>query len=242
MVYRDTGTLEADVRAFKREVRSLLTQAPVGFTAVSRGALRILSNEGLLVDGSAKVDGWLIVTGTERVVGRLEGSGTFDWTGPMNLQGAQSVTGPTTFTGKVNINGDVDINGPLDVLGVWKLTGNGSILGDVNVSGNIKVLPGGKIQVGNIIIDPTISGGAITFANGAQVFTDGTTIQVYKGNSVVQISDSYARLQYGGDVISISNSGAQVSVGAVASISGTGTPAGALFQDANGFLRRSDGT
>lgn len=130
-----------------RRLRALETASPLGSSSITRGALRVASNEGLKVEGSAKVSGWLIVTGTARVTGRLEGSGTFDWTGPMNLQGAQSVTGPTTFTGKVDINGEADINGPLDVLGVWKLTGDGTITGDVGISGNLAMKSGGKITV-----------------------------------------------------------------------------------------------
>lgn len=212
------------LRGLARRVRILEVRNPLENAAIDRGGLYVLSNEGLVVEGSAKVSGYLVVTGT------LKGTGTFDWSGVMNISGQQNVTGPTTFTGQMTVNGP------------WKFVGAGEITGNVEVTGNIKVLPGGKIQVGNIVIDPTISGGAVTFANGAQVFTDGTTIQVYKGNSVVQIANDYARLQNGGNAISIGSSGAQISVAAVAPISGTGAKAGALFQDSNGNLRRSDGT
>lgn len=132
-MYQDEMGQAAEIRELKRRIRVLETQAPVGFTAVSRGALRILSPEGLIVEGSASV------TGT------LTGSGTFDWTGPMNLKGAQTITGPTTFTGMMTVNGS------------WKFAGNGQITGNVSLTGdltagNVKISPstaGGQIGFGS---------------------------------------------------------------------------------------------
>ncbi|MDI9889980.1 M23 family metallopeptidase [Microbacterium sp. IEGM 1404] len=73
----------------------------------------------------------------------------------------------------------------------------------------------GKIIAGKLTVDPQKSGGAVTFENGAEVFTDADTIQVFKGNSVVQISDDYAKIQHGGDVIEIDGEGIRMSPGAV---------------------------
>ncbi|WP_404475130.1 hypothetical protein [Microbacterium aerolatum] len=179
MVYRDDSSLEAQVAEILRRIRVLETQAPVGFTSVTRGALRVASNEGLLVEGSAKVDGWLVVTGTERVTGRLEGSGTFDWTGPMNLRGAQSVTGPTTFTGQVTVNGP------------WDLNGNGDITGNVVVrsGGAITVQgPGGNVTLSSSYSAPRINlGGAQIDGGSALTFTAGTTV-IYFANGTIRIA------------------------------------------------------
>lgn len=123
------GDLAAEVRDLMRRIRVLESASPIGQSSVSEGALEIRSNEGLLVDGSAKVNGWLVVTGTERVTGRLEGSGTFDWTGPMHLRGAQNVTGDVTFTGQMTVNGP------------WEMIGDGEI------TGNVSVNTGGQITI-----------------------------------------------------------------------------------------------
>lgn len=186
---RDPQMRDILKRLKKVEVGSFL-----GYSSISEGSLEVRSNEGLLVDGSAKVNGWLVVTGTERVTGRLEGSGTFDWTGPMNLKGAQSVTGPTTFTGKVDINGNVDINGPLNVLGTWKLTGNGDIAGNVNLTGDMAVKSGGSITVqgggGNVTLSSTYGsprinlGGAQIDGGSSFTFTAGTNTVYFKDGTV----------------------------------------------------------
>lgn len=186
-MYRDDSSLEAMVKELQRRIRVLETQAPVGFTAVSRGALRILSSEGLIVVGTART------TGTQYVDGRLEGAGVFDWSGAVWLRGSVMVPGNLTGVGSLLWSGP------------WEMRGNGDITGDVNLTGNITVLPGGKIQVGNIVIDPTISGGAVAFANGAQVFTDGSSIQVYLGNGVMQVSNSSAKIQVGGTRVEVTS-------------------------------------
>lgn len=112
----------AELIEMKRLVRQLLTQAPVGFTAVTRGALRVASNEGLLVEGSAKVDGWLIVTGMERVTGRLEGSGTLDWEGPWVFRGDGDITGNVDIAGEMTVTttGQIKIGSvTIDRGGAW---------------------------------------------------------------------------------------------------------------------------
>lgn len=190
-----------------RRIHDLETMVYGRSSSVTNGRTRFIGNESILVEGSGKVSGWWIVTGTLRVVGTLE------------MLGNMVVNGVTTFVGMMTVNGP------------WALNGDGDI------AGNVTVLPGGKIQVGDIIIDPTISGGAVAFANGAQVFTDGTTIQVYKGNSVMQVSDSYARLQYGGEVISIGSDGVRISGMEARTASSTGLPVGAIGYDGSTIFR-----
>ncbi|WP_417555586.1 hypothetical protein [Microbacterium sp.] len=146
--------------------------------------------------------------------------------------------------GKLQVVGHLTGEGDFEWVGPWKFDSpsGGEISGDVNLSGNfsltgnITVLPGGKIQVGNIIIDPSISGGAITFANGSQVFTDGSTIQVFKGNSVVQVSDTYALMQNGGNVVSVGTDGVRITgVGNKKQSEVAGSFVGATWFDANGY-------
>jgi len=208
-----------------RRLRELETASPLGSSSITRGALRVASNEGLKVEGSAKVSGWLIVTGTERVIGRLEGSGTFDWTGPMNLQGAQSVTGPTTFTGKVNINGDVDINGPLNVLGVWKLTGNGEITGDVNLTG--------ELTAGNVRISPNTAGGQIGFGSGRRIDAGAGFLGLYDGARFIVFNSTGVAIHGGGATITVSANGVRMNLPQVAK---AGIPANCVYVGSDGYL------
>lgn len=189
------GDLAAEVRDLMRRIRVLESASPIGQSSVSEGALEIRSNEGLLVDGSAKVNGWLIVTGTERVTGRLEGSGTFDWTGPMYLRGAQNITGDVTFTGQMTVNGP------------WDLVGNGDITGDVNLTGDINVTGGGRIKAGLVVINPSSSGGVIEFGAGEIRGGDGIGLYPGSGPSIIT-SSAGVRIAYLPTIDSASAGGA----------------------------------
>jgi hypothetical protein len=183
------------------------------------GTLMIDSGGQLVVIGAASVDGTMTINGTFL----LTGSG---W----RIVGSGSIEGPTTVVGTLQIDGDT------------RITGNLSLEGDASLTGNMAVEDGGKILVGEMLLDPTEHGGAVIFPNGAQVFTDADTVQLYKGNSVAQISDSYARIQHGGDVVQIDGNGIRMSPGAMQTESGTGLPVGTVRVGADGYLRRSDGT
>lgn len=146
---------DSALRDILTRLRILESMAPVGFTAVTRGALRIASNEGLLVEGSAKVDGWLIVTGTERVTGLLEVLGT--------LQGSGSIV----WTGPASFSGDTSIGGNLDVTGETTLQALVTLLNDLVVSGAGKIIiEGGPSPI-------TLQNGTLGFGTGAKLEADG---------------------------------------------------------------------
>lgn len=122
--------------------------------------------------------------GSIELVGTLDGEGRFNWGGPWKFD-----------------SGDGEIGGNVDLTGILRILGGGKIvLGDIIIDGAT-----GKIRVGNMTIDPSIAGGAVTFQNGAQVFTDASTIQVYKGNGVVQVSDAEVKMQLGGTAIRLTS-------------------------------------
>ncbi|MDJ1113796.1 hypothetical protein [Microbacterium dauci] len=81
---RRLDKLGQDFAELKRMVRQLMTHAPLGHSSVSEGALRILSDEGLIVgepgseSGSARVYGLVFVDGLVDIVGNLRvlGDGT----------------------------------------------------------------------------------------------------------------------------------------------------------------------
>lgn len=190
---RDLSDPWAEIRALKERVRILETATPLQDASVTRGRLRVASADGFVAEAVAggapavRVTGLQVVDGTLRITGTLEGGGTWSWTGTL------------TQTGTTNLNGPWNLNGAGNIAGNVTQTGNTTMTGNFTVTG------GGKITVGSMTIDPNISGGAIAFANGAQVFTDGSTIQVYKGNGVLQVSDSEAKIQVGGTAVRVTS-------------------------------------
>lgn len=190
---RDLSDPWAEIRALKERVRILETATPLQDASVTRGRLRVASADGFVAEAVAggapavRVTGLQVVDGTLRITGTLEGGGTWSWTGTL------------TQTGTTNLNGPWNLNGAGNIAGNVTQTGNTTQQGNVNVTG------GGKITVGSMVIDPSIAGGAITFANGAQVFTNGSTIQVYKGNGVVQVSDTEVKMQVGGTTLRVTS-------------------------------------
>ncbi|WP_431863030.1 hypothetical protein [Microbacterium algeriense] len=169
-----------EIRELKRQVKRLQAARPLENASITNGRVRFVGGT-LRVDSGGRVE----IVGTLQIDGTTTVTGSFKVTGPWRLEGDGTITGNVTGTGTLTWNGP------------WNLNGAGKIQGDVQVLG------AGKLRVGNMVLDPTVSGGAIAFANGAQVFTDATTIQVYKGNGVAQISDTEAKLQVGGLAIRI---------------------------------------
>jgi cytoskeletal protein CcmA (bactofilin family) len=133
-------------------VRGLLTASELGNSAITRGGLRVASNEGLLIQGSQKVEGWLVVTGTERVTGTLEILGRLVASGAIELSGNTDITGPTTIRGATSITGNTDITGRLTAAGAVELMGPTKITGDVDLIGLLKLAQGGRISIGDITL------------------------------------------------------------------------------------------
>lgn len=164
----------------------------------------------------------------------------------MKVVGTAEVFGILRVVGTVLIEGlgRLVVNSLIDLLGSMRVRGGGGI--SVEDGGKIKAgdveIRDGKVFVAGMVLDPSDHGGKIAFPNGAEVFTDSDTVQVFKGNSVVQVSDDYARLQNGGNVVEINDDGIRMSLAAIATLPGTGLPAGTLIITPAGYLRRSDGS
>lgn len=173
--------------------------AQLGNSSITRGALRVASNEGLLVEGSAKVSGWLVVTGT------LKGTGTFDWSGDLILSGSQHVTGPTVFDGSLRVNG------PIDVYGLWKLIGNGQIQGNVVITGNVDVNSPGRIRITGGPSPATLEDGRMSFGTGGQVLADTSVggVKLEAGDAVVN-AGSVASMRKGGTSIIVGANGVTI--------------------------------
>ena len=130
MAYQDDPTGADLMRELVKRVRRLEAGSPLGNSSITKGGLRIASQEGLTVEGSARVSGVLAVTGTENVSGTL------------------NVTGPLTVTGATALNGNTTINGTLAVKGAATLENNLTLTGT-----------NGKIRVGAATLGPSAAGG-----------------------------------------------------------------------------------
>lgn len=161
------------IRKLVERIERLERSAPVGFTAVSRGALRITSDEGLIVEGSARISGTLdgdghliwsgdvVFTGPFTIDGTTVQNGEFTVTGPFHVNGTTDINGKTTVNGQFDVVGPSKFTGTVTIDGGWHLNGNGDIAGNVQVTGNIELLGGGRIKVGDMIIAPTSESGAV---------------------------------------------------------------------------------
>lgn len=133
-----------------------------------------------ITNGRLRLIGGLLLIdsgGTLQVVGQFNGNGTFSWSGNW------AFTGPGTVSGNV----------------AWS--------GDLNLTGDIKVLPGGKVQVGDMIIDPA-NGGSVAFPGGAKVMADALGgVQMIQGTNKVFVGSGLVSLQNGARTFSISGSG-----------------------------------
>lgn len=244
---RRLDLLALDFAEQKRLVRQLLTQAPIGYSSVSQGALRIASNEGLLVQGSAKVEGWLVVTGTERVTGTLEvqgrliASGAIDLSGPTTITGATSITGDTDISGRLRASGAIELNGPTKITGETEITGNTKITGDTTLTGNLEVRDDGKITVGEMVIDPA-GGGQVTFPGGARVRGGGSGgVEVRQGDYSAVVTSAGASIGRPGRSISVTEAGIQL-LGVPTGSPGPEYQAGVYYRDPTGMTRVASGT
>ncbi|GEK80578.1 hypothetical protein ABA31_19290 [Agrococcus baldri] len=169
----------AEIRKLATRIRKLETAAPINHATVSRGALRVKSTEGLIVEGSAKI------------TGILDGDGTLHWTGAVQLEGPVQIvgnvtrSGDETATGTTTLNGQTSLNGPTDITGQTDITGPTTITGDTTVQGDFDVTGGGTIQAGAVTITP---------ASGGQVRAGSTTLasngRISNSAGIVNFDDS----------------------------------------------------
>lgn len=170
------------IRDLVRDVRGNTYATPLNGASVGRGGMRFYGTGKLLVENEG-----LEVVGTANISGTLHADGT------VTLEGDVNISGPLTVTGNTDITGDLDVTGPM------KTTGTLSVEGVTTLKSDLIVTTGGKVKVGSAMtLDPSVSSGALVFSNGAQVFTDATTIQVFKGTSAVQVANGIATLQGNG--------------------------------------------
>ena len=160
------------------------------------GGILLIENGGLDVTGTASISGSLSISGILTQTGTSTFTGDTRFTGQTDIWGPLTVTGPTKLNGVTDIGGNTTVTGTLDVTGVttldgdttvnglFKVTGDSTISGKLDVTGNMaskgtlsidgvttlkkdmNVVTGGKINVGQLQIEPA-GGGQINFTGGS---------------------------------------------------------------------------
>lgn len=171
-------------------------------SSVSRGAVEIRSAEGLIVDGSMRVNG------VERITGEwyLEGIG---WvSGTLNIEGILNVSGTSTFSGDSIFSGTLDVTGPSKFIGEVRVEGNMNVIGNVvfdgdvavtkkldvtaetllrgktTVTADLEVAAGGKLKIGPIEFDPVSHNGSMRWGSGQEIVAQSGAIEFYSAGAV----------------------------------------------------------
>lgn len=142
--------------------------------------------------------------------------------------------GTLTVIGTMNGTGDFNWTGP------WTLSGAGDITGDVDLTGDFEVLSGGRIKVGNIILNPSDEGGSVDFGGGRKIHAASGYLGMYDdGAFVVFNSGGITISPASGPLISVGSAGMRISgLPTRLSSQSNGAPAGTIWQDTSGYLYR----
>lgn len=243
---RDLNDPWAEIRALKERVRILEAATPLQDASVTRGRLRVASDDGLVVQqtptGGAgiRVTGLQIVDGTLRISGTLEGGGTFTWTGSLTNNGPLVQNGTWTLAGVGTISGNTTGTGTLTWTGPWNLNGTGVIAGNVTQTGTYQVNSPGTIKVGSAMtLTPATDGGAVVFSDGSKMSNNASSIGFTKGSNSIRVGDSTAGLLAGSNSVTVSGTGVQINLAAIPTENTSGNPTNTLSITAGGFLRRA---
>lgn len=159
-----------ELAALVRNVRTLGTNAPIGFSSVTKGGLRIASSQGLLVQGSSSTTGTANVSGTQSVTGTANNSGVVNNSGTINNTGTSTNTGQTNLNGPVALVGTQTVSGGGKiVVGPLTISPTGTYGSKISCSTNIELAAPTVVVSGNLIA----SGAA--GANTLSMLTPGTT-------------------------------------------------------------------
>ncbi|QLD11377.1 hypothetical protein [Microbacterium oleivorans] len=182
---------EKNVRQLWNAILDLQTMVYGRSSSVTRGRFRFAGNESLLVQGSQKVEGWLVVTGTERVTGTLEVQGRLIASGAIGLTGPTSITGSTTIAGDVSLKGTMAVDGgeiqvkggdsPATLRdGAMSFATGGKVEADA-ASGGVRLAAGSgnKVYVGDGIVAVQLAGGGtLTITEGGTTINDPNGVTV----------------------------------------------------------------
>lgn len=201
-----------------RRLKVLETAPRLQNASVSKGSTRFIGLESLIVIGSQLVSGLL------HVVGRVTISGL----------GILEVLGLIDLTGRMVVSADGEI-----VIGNVTIK-DGKIT--VGAGGAQIVIDGatGKITAGDLVIDPSVGGGSVTFPGGAMVQADpGGGVRVTQGTNRVYVGSGLVSLQFGSRTFGITASGFTINgLPTIPSGFANDAPVGTIWTDGTGDMFR----
>lgn len=225
----------------RRIVDGLVQANPLRNAAVERGVTEFYNQSTLrITDSNLEVIGEALIVGWLRVVGKivLEGLGILEVNGLIDLLGRMKVRGGGGIT--VEDDGDIDVLGGMIRAGLVRIED-------------------GKIYIGDMVLDPDIEGGALTFPNGSRLEADADNAgaRLSAGSAVVNVGE-VASIRKGPTSVLVSSLGVTINtpsgqeillqgpvripLASVPTYAGSGLPEGTLRLSTTGRLERADGT
>lgn len=183
------------------------------------------------IESGALLENSSVTGGRMRFIGavlRLDSGALLDLVGQWRFRGNGAITGDVVAEGKWTQNG------------AWEFNGPGDIAGNVDLRGTIRVLAGGKIQVGDVVIDPA-DGGKVTFPGGAYIRGGSTGgVEVVAGAYSAVVTSAGGAIGRSGRSVTVSEAGFRLD-GVPSGSPGNGTAAGVYYRDGTGYMRVSTG-
>jgi len=245
MAVHHPGDLAQELGNLQNLITQLVKQAAQNASFGSAG-LRVYGGGWIVIE-----NGGLSVTGTAEVSGTLTGTGNFKWNGnselngPWFLNGTGRITGDTTGTGRLKWEGAWSLDGNGKITGNVEVTGDADFLGDVTIRKTLDVMAttrlrgkttleddltitaGGKIRVGDMVIDPA-GYGKIRFENGTEVRAHAGGVAIENGVSSVTVTPSFTRIGVGSSGVYVDGTG--ISMTNVPLVAHPDLPSGALVR------------
>lgn len=144
------------------------------------------------LEGGAMLENSSITSGRMRFIGgllRVDSGGRVEIVGTLQVDGESTITGQFNVVGPFSLTGDGEITGQLTISGPVSITGDIDLTGIMTVTGDIVVTGTGKIRIGDMVLDPSVAGGALVYGNGSRLEADGTNngIRLIAGDSIVNV-------------------------------------------------------
>ncbi len=171
------------------------------------------------IESGALLENSSITGGRMRFIGavlRLDSGALLDLVGQWRFRGNGAITGDVVAEGKWTQNG------------TWEFNGDGKIFGDV------QVLAGGRIRVGQIVLNPSANGGTIE-VGGHTIFASGNVLSMnHSDGAQVVLNSSGVALLGGGKSLSLQTVG--VGFGGLPRVAKAGIPSGCIYKGTDGLV------
>jgi hypothetical protein len=201
---------QGNMGAIWAAIRELQFSSNQNNSAIGRSGLLVYDGGVITIEnGGLNVTGTATISGTLSASGNIEMSGVFTASGEVNLNGPTAIAGDTTVTGDFTVTGPTGLNGTTTIAGETTVTGTFdvdgpmtttstlSVEGVTTLKNDLNVTTGGKINAGDMTIDPSLFGGSIQFDAGGYLSgtASGPQLTGPSGNAFVYTRSGLAGIQ-----------------------------------------------